>query len=209
MQASGSTLVHCLFMPYALLLDSVARYISLTEAEAAFFNAQITVRKFRKGQFLVHEGAVDRSAYFVNQGSARAYYVDRDGHEHTIQLAVEGWWIGDLQSFILQQPALLNVEALEDSQILEIPNEKLQRLYEQVPKFERYFRILTQRAFAAFQQRMLQNLSMSAEERYLAFQAQYSKLELRLPQKLIASYLGMSPEFLSKIKKRIFLKESR
>ncbi len=194
-------------MPYALILSTVATHIPLTEEEATFFIAQITVRKVRKKQFLVHAGSVDRSTYFVNQGSVRAYYVDLNGHEHTIQLAIEGWWISDLQSFILQQPALLNVEAIEDSQILEIPHEKLQSLYQKVPKFERYFRIITQRAFASFQQRMLQNLSMSAEERYLAFQAQYPKLELRLPQKLIASYLGVSPEFLSKIKKRIFLKQ--
>ncbi len=194
-------------MSYELILSSVARHITLTEEEASFFTDQITMRKVRKGQFLVHQGAVDRNAYFVNQGSVRAYYIDLNGHEHTIQLAIEGWWIGDLQSFIFQQPALLNVETIEDSLILEIPNEKLQGLYEKVPKFERYFRIITQRAFAAFQQRMLQNLSMSAEERYLAFQAQYPKLELRLPQKLIASYLGVSPEFLSKLKKRIFLRQ--
>ncbi len=194
-------------MPYALILDTISRHIALTEEEKAFFTAQITVRKFKKKQFLVHAGSINRSTYFVNEGSVRAYYVDLNGHEHTIQLAIEGWWISDLQSFILQQPALLNVEAIENSLILEIPHEKLQVLYEKVPKFERFFRIITQRAFAAFQRRMLQNLSMSAEERYLAFQAQYPKLELRLPQKLIASYLGVSPEFLSKLKKRIFLRQ--
>jgi CRP-like cAMP-binding protein len=194
-------------MSYELILSSVAKHVRLTAEEETFFTAQITIRKVRKGQFLVHAGSLDRSTYFVNQGSLRAYYIDLNGHEHTIQLAIEGWWISDLQSFILQQPALLNVEAIENSLILEIPHEKLQVLYEKVPKFERFFRIITQRAFAAFQRRMLQNLSMSAEERYLAFQAQYPKLELRLPQKLIASYLGVSPEFLSKLKKRIFLRQ--
>lgn len=193
-------------MSYALILGSVARHVSLSEEEAAFFTAQITRRKLRKKQFLVHAGSLHRSTYFVNQGSLRAYFIDLNGHEHTIQFAVEGWWISDLQSFVLQQPALLNVEAIEDSEVLEIPAEKMQLLYEKVPKAERYFRIIFQRAFASFQQRMLQNLSMSAEERYLAFRAQYPKLHLRLPQKLIASYLGVSPEFLSKLKKRVLLR---
>jgi CRP-like cAMP-binding protein len=194
-------------MSYELILGSVARHVRLSEEEEAFFTSLITVRKVRKKQFLLHAGSMHRSTYFVQQGSVRAYFIDLNGHEHTIQLAVEGWWISDLQSFVLQQPALLNVEAIEDSVILEIPAEKMELLYEKVPRAERYFRIIFQRAFASFQQRMLQNLSMSAEERYLAFQAQYPRLDLRLPQKLIASYLGVSPEFLSKLKKRVLLRQ--
>jgi CRP-like cAMP-binding protein len=111
-------------MSYALLLSSLARHITLTGEEEAFFTSLITVRKVKKKQFLLHAGSMHRCTYFVNQGSVRAYFVDLNGHEHTIQLAIEGWWVSDLQSFILQQPALLNVEAIEDSQVLEIPAEK-------------------------------------------------------------------------------------
>jgi CRP-like cAMP-binding protein len=131
-----------------------------------------------------------------------------NGQEHIVQFAIEGWWISDLQSFILQAPATFNVQAIEDSELLEIPFEHLEMVYEKVPKMERYFRVITQRAFVAFQQRIVQNNSMSAEERYLAFQQKYPKIELRIPQKLVASYLGISAEFLSKIKKRL-LEERR
>jgi CRP-like cAMP-binding protein len=133
----------------------------------------------------------------------RTYFIDSKGQEHIVQFAIEGWWISDLQSFILQAPATFNVQAIEDCELLELSYESLETLYERVPKMERYFRVITQRAFVSFQQRIVQNISMTAEERYLAFRSKYPKIELRIPQRLIASYLGISAEFLSKIKARL------
>jgi CRP-like cAMP-binding protein len=104
---------------------------------------------------------------------------------------------------VFRQPAQCNVEAIEDTDILEASYEKIQKLYEAVPMFDKFHRIVTQYAYVAFQQRVLQNLSMSAEDRYLAFREKYPKLELRLPQKYVASYLGITPEFLSKLKKKL------
>jgi CRP-like cAMP-binding protein len=141
-------------------------------------------RKVKKGQFLVHEGAVSRCTNFVNEGSVRTYFIDPNGQEHIVQFAIEGWWISDLNSFIMQLPATFNVQAIEDCVILELPFESLEMLYEKIPKLERYFRIITQRAFVAFQQRVVQNISM-------------------------ASYLGISAEFLSKIKKRLKEQKSK
>lgn len=190
-------------MIHDLLLSGIEKYVPLTEADKEYICRMFTPRKYKKGQFLLHEGSVCRNQMFITRGSAITYFIDLDGHEHIIQLGIEGWWIGDYQSYVFQQPAQCNVQAIEDTEILEASYEKIQKLYELVPLYDRYHRILTQYAYVAFQQRMLQNLSMRAEDRYLAFRGKYPKLELRLPQKYIASYLGITPEFLSKIKKKL------
>lgn len=190
-----------------LLIESLEKHIALSESDRKLIVSCLRERKVKKGQFIVHEGAVSRCTNFVNEGSVRTYFIDMNGQEHIVQFAIEGWWISDLNSFIMQMPATFNVQAIEDSVILELSFESLEMLYDKIPKMERYFRIITQRAFVAFQQRVVQNISMTAEDRYLAFQQKYPRIELRIPQKLVASYLGISAEFLSKIKKR--LKEGR
>jgi CRP-like cAMP-binding protein len=196
-------------MVHDLLLSSIEKYVTLGEADREYIRSVFTPRKFKKGQFLVHEGAVCRNQMFITKGSAITYFIDMEGHEHIIQLGIEGWWIGDFQSYIFQQPAQCNVQAIEDTEILEASYEKIQKLYEIVPQYDRFHRILIQYAYVAFQQRILQNLSMSAEDRYLAFRGKYPKLELRLPQKYIASYLGITPEFLSKLKRKLQERDSK
>lgn len=190
-------------MNTSLLIESLEKHIPLSENDKKLIVTCFRERKVKKGQFLVHEGAVCRCTNFVTKGSVRTYFIDMNGQEHIVQFAIEGWWISDLQSFIMQVPATFNVQAIEDSVILELPFENLDMLYEKIPKMERYFRVITQGGFVAFQQRVVQNISMTAEDRYLAFQQKYPKIELRIPQKLVASYLGISAEFLSKIKKRL------
>ena len=190
-------------MKHGLLFASIEKHVALSDDDRAKLTEAFQMRRVKKGQFLVHEGAVNKNLIFITDGSVVTYFVDLNGHEHVIQFGVEGWWIGDFQSYTFQQPATCNVEALEDCAVLECGYEKAQRLYDEVPRFERYHRIVTQYGYAAFQQRVLQNLSMNAEDRYLAFHKKYSKLELRFPQKIIASYLGMTPEFYSKLKKKL------
>lgn len=186
-----------------LLIESLEKHISLSDSDKKLINTCLRERKVKKGQFLVHEGAVSRCTNFVTEGSVRTYFIDLNGQEHIVQFAIEGWWISDLNSFIMQMPATFNVQAIEDSTVIEVSYESLEMLYEKIPLMERYFRVITQRAFVAFQQRVVQNISMTAEDRYLAFQEKYPKIEMRIPQRLVASYLGISAEFLSKIKKRL------
>lgn len=190
-------------------MESLEKYIPLSPNDKLLIVNSLRERKVKKGQFLVYEGTVSRCTNFVNKGSVRTYFIAPNGQEHIVQFAIEGWWISDLNSFIMQSPATFNVQAIEDCVILELPFESLDTLYEKIPKLERYFRIVTQRAFVAFQQRVVQNISMDAEDRYLAFQQKYPKIELRIPQKWVASYLGISAEFLSKIKKRLKEKGSK
>jgi CRP/FNR family transcriptional regulator, anaerobic regulatory protein len=190
-----------------LLIESLEKHIVLTPDDKTLIYQSIRDRKVKKNQFVVHEGAVQKCTNFLNKGSMRTYFIDSGGQEHIVQFAIEGWWISDLQSFIMQIPATFHVQAIEDCDLLELPFENLEILYERIPKMERYFRIITQRAFVSFQQRIVQNISMTAEERYIAFRGKYPQMELRIPQRLIASYLGISAEFLSKIKGRLTLKD--
>lgn len=186
-----------------LLIGSIEKYVTLNDSQKTLIEKSVRERKIKKGQFLLHEGAVCNATSFVTEGSLRTYYTDLEGQEHIVQFAIEGWWISDLNSFIMQAPATFNVQAIEDSVLLEITYESLEKLYVEIPLLERYFRIVTQRAFISFQQRVVQNISMTAEDRYRSFQEKFPKLELRIPQKLVASYLGISAEFLSKTKKKL------
>jgi CRP-like cAMP-binding protein len=190
-------------MNTSLLFESIQKYVSLSDSEKEILAGLMQERKVKKGQFLVHENGVARSTHFLTKGSVITYFLDMEGKQHIVQFAIEGWWISDLNSFITQEPATFNVQALEDSEMLELPAEKAEIMYKRIPRMERYFRIITQRAFVSFQHRIVQNISMNAEDRYLAFQKKHPKIESRISQKLVASYLGISAEFLSKIKKRL------
>lgn len=190
-------------MDKELILQNVKKLISLTEAEEQYFLSLLKPRMVRKRQFLLQAGDVCRYEYFVTAGCLRAYYNDDSGQEHNVQFAIEDWWIGDMKSFLTQTPAWLCIDALEDAEVLMLGRESMDALYEQVPAFERYFRIRVQRAFITEQQRISSSLSKTAEDRYIEFIQRYPKLEQRVPQVQVASYLGITPEFLSTIRGRM------
>lgn len=194
-------------MDYNLLLANIRNFVSITEEEWQFVCSLITERSFKRGQFITREGEINRYTNFIEKGSARVFYIDSNGHEHVIQLGIRGWWTGDFPSFIAQQKGLLYTEALEPTNIIAFTYDHLQSIYKEVPVFERYYRLLIQKAYASFQYRILQNLSMDAEQRYLAFSSRYPEMDQQISQKHLASYLGMSAEFLSKIKKRVHQKK--
>ncbi|WP_310397911.1 Crp/Fnr family transcriptional regulator [Hymenobacter sp.] len=185
------------------LLQSLARYLDLTPDEAAAITAAVRPRRLRRRQFVVQAGDVCLYESFVVRGCLRAYYTDANGFEHNVLFAVESWWIADLASFLTQAPATLDVEALEDCELLQFDHPTLESLYARVPKLERYFRLMLQNAFVAQQARILAGISAPAEARYRAFRLKYPQLEQRLPQRHIASYLGITPEFLSKVRKQV------
>lgn len=187
---------------YQRILNNIARLIHLTEEEEQYFTSLLQTKKLRKRQYLLQEGDVCRYEHFVNSGCLRTYHIDEKGVEHVVQFAPEDWWIGDMYSFITQTPARLTIDALEDSEIFYFDKAAEEKLFAQVPKFERFFRLLLQNSFVAQQNRILSTMSDPAEERYRKFIARYPHLEQRLPQHQIASYLGITPESLSRIRRQ-------
>ena len=187
---------------YELILSSVAKYIQLTPEEVKFFTSLLRPKKIRKRQYLLQTGDISMFENFVNKGCLRAYTVDEQGQEHIAMFGIEGWWISDMYSFLTNTPATQNIDALEDSEVLSIEKSDLEKLYDHVPKFNRFFLKLLQNAFVAHQRRILAANSQTAEEQYLDFITRYPSLEQRVPQHQIASYLGMSPETISRIRRQ-------
>lgn len=177
--------------------------VPITDEDWQFISSLVMERDFRKGAFISREGEVNRFTNFIQKGSARVYYIDVNGHEHVIQLGIRGWWVSDFASFSNQQAGLLYTEALEPTRVTSLSYEHMQLIFEKIPLFERFYRLLIQKAYASFQHRVLQGLSLDAEQRYILFREKHPEMDAQLPQKHIASYLGMSAEFLSKIKKRL------
>lgn len=188
---------------YDLLLANVSRFIQLSPEEIKIFTSCFKPRSFRKRQYVVQAGDVARYESFVIKGCLRGYYVDQAGVEHIVQFAIEDWWTSDLKSFLTGEPAVFNIEALEDCELLQIDLQTLEDLYLRVPKLERFFRILFQKSMLAMQDRILSSISKTAQEKYLDFVKRYPSVEQRVPQYMIASYLGITPEFLSKIRKQM------
>ncbi len=162
----------------------------------------------KKRQFIVQPGFTAQYRHFVSEGAFRCYVVGDNGSDHTISFAIEDWWITDYNSYIYQKPATMFVLALEDSVILRIPYEKEHELKKANHKFETIFRIMAERGLAFYQRRVTSNLTLSAEERYDNFMKRYAHIAQRLPQYALASFLGMTPEFLSKIRNNKVHKKS-
>lgn len=189
------------------LLNYIAKYIELSEEEEIMLLSKTTYRKYLKNQYLVQQGDVCKSLSFVINGCTKTFHVDHGGHEHIIRFALENWWSADLASFMKQQVADCNVQCLEPTEVYQISKENLSLLLVEVPKMERLFRIIFQNAFTSAEKRLLNNFSHSAKERYLLFQKQYPQIEQRVPQYMIASYLGITKQFLSKIRNELLFKK--
>jgi CRP-like cAMP-binding protein len=187
----------------SLLEQNIARHVQLSERELDVFVSHLQKHSLKKKSFLVKAGDVCQYEAFVTKGCFRIFYTNEKGAEINLSFAFEDWWLTDIDSFTNQIPALLNIEAMEDSEVLLISKKDKDRLYEEVPKIDKLFRVMTQKTLIALQRRMIDNLSKTADERYLELIKRYPKLEQRIAQHHIASYLGISAEFLSKIRKKI------
>ena len=185
------------------LIDHLESYISLTEAEKQLLQGRVSRRSIRRRQFILQEGFACQHYTFIVEGCFRMYAVDAKGNEHNIQFAAENGWIADIGSFHSGKNSGFFIEAIEPSVILQVERQDLYFLYTNVPKLDRIFKVIVENNYVELQNRVLQTISSTAQERYLAFLDQYPKLALRLPNTQIASYLGITPEFLSKIRKEI------
>lgn len=189
------------------LLNYIQEQVILTKEAEAILEAKLICRKYLKGQYVIQQGDICKYECFVVSGSTKTFHVDDEGQEHIVMFSIENWWTSDMGSFITQTPADYNVQCLENTELILFSYDIIEELYEEIPVLERFFRKIIERAFVASQKRIVRNFSLSAKERYLYFKNQYPKIEQRIPQYMVASYLGITKEFLSKIKKQVLLDE--
>ena len=192
---------------FELLFQKFDEKIQLTEEEKLLSKSFFIPKKLRKKQYLLQEGDVSKYVAFVEKGILRQYKVDDKGNEHILQFAFEGWWIADHYSFLTGEPSLYNIDALEDCELLLLTKQAEEQLLEKLPKFERFFRLLLQNNMIATLQRLESSLSGTAEEKYNQLIQSCPTLAERIPQHMIASFLGITPETVSRIRKQMSLRK--
>lgn len=190
----------------SLIIQNISKHISLTPEEIILFLSKIETKNYKAKTIILNAGEVCKHSYFVNSGLLRSFTINDNIVEHVLNFACEGWWIGDMYSLLSQKPGNLFIEVLEDAEVVMLSKESQEQLYLEIPKLERFFRILTENSLVANQERLMDNLSLTAEERFEKFCKRYPTLVQKVPQKQIASYIGVTPEFFSKMKSKMLKK---
>ena len=188
---------------YELFFKSFNEKVSLTPEEQDRITTYLKPRKIRKKQYLLQEGDVCKSIAFVEKGALRAYSIDDSGAEHIIQFALEGWTISDLYSFLTEEAATYNIDALEDSEVILISRVAHYEMLEKIPKYQSYILHLITGAYLAMTRRLTSVISNSSEERYETISELYPNILQRVPQHMIASYMGLKPETLSRVRRKL------
>jgi CRP-like cAMP-binding protein len=189
-----------------LILKNIAQHVALTTNEQELFLSKTEIHHYKAKTILLNSGTICKHSYFVNSGILRSFNINDNIVEHVLTFACEGWWIGDMYSLLSQKPGNLFIEVLEDAEVVLLSKENQDILYREIPKLERFFRILTENSLVANQERLMDNLSLTAEERFEKFCKKYPTLIQKIAQKQIASYLGVTPEFFSKMKSKMLRK---
>lgn len=184
------------------LLQHIEKFVPLSANDRSIITDLFQTRSFRKKEFLLKEGQVCRSNYFVTSGCLRLYFLNDKGQEQTTQFAIENWWITDQMSYDKQIPSEFHLQTVEKSIVQIIDRQQQEKLFIAVPAMERYFRNIAQRAYAATQQRIRFLYSLTKEEQYLHFTGLYPEFIERIPQYMLASYLDFTPEYLSELRKK-------
>ncbi|MFY0600877.1 MAG: Crp/Fnr family transcriptional regulator [Cyclobacteriaceae bacterium] len=182
------------------LIDYIRRYIDLSDEECDLFHSFLKPRKIKKKEHLLQAGDICKSRYYISEGCVRLYYFDKKTNEQIIHFAIDNWWTTDYDSLINQAPSGLFIQAIEDTKILELRNESFEKLCNELPRVERLFRIIMEKTFIASQRRTAYMLSQSGKELYDTFTSENLGFTQRIPQYMLASYLGMTPEFISKLR---------
>jgi CRP-like cAMP-binding protein len=190
----------------SLIIQNISKHISLTQEEEFLFLSKTQILNYKAKTIILHSGEICKHSYFVNNGLLRSFNINDNIVEHVLHFACEGWWIGDMYSLISQKPGNLFIEVLEDAEVVLLSKENQEQLFIEIPKLERFFRILTENSLVSNQERLMDNLSLSAEERFEKFCKKYPSLIQKVPQKQIASYIGVTPEFFSKMKSKMLRK---
>lgn len=179
------------------------QHVKLNEEEVSLLHSKAISRTYLKNQYIVQAGDICRYQTFIISGITRTFCLDQNGTEHVLSFGIENWWVGDLSSFITQEPADFNVQCLNNTEVVQISFDGMESLFQELPKMERFFRLIVEKAYTKSQKRIVSNFSFSAKERYLQFLEEYPEIAKRVPQYMLASYLGITKEFLSKIRNEI------
>ncbi len=188
---------------FELLHQKINSIVAITNEEFDFLKTLFIPKKIKKRQYFLQEGDVCKYQAFVERGILRSYTIDEKGNEHILQFASEGWWMADLSSYLTNEPSFLNVDAIENSELLLITKSSWELAMQKIPTLEHFFRIILQNHLVATQKRLLQSLSETAEEKYIRFRDTYTECVSRVPQHMIASYLGVKRETLSRVRKQM------
>jgi CRP-like cAMP-binding protein len=191
---------------FETLFSHIQNKVDVTHEQKCELQSFFNLKKLRKKQYLLQEGDVCKHLSFVSKGLLKSYFLDEKGSEHINMFAFEGWWISDFNSFINQDKAVLSIDAIEDTELLMINREDYENLMIKIPVMDRYFRILYQNSLITKDYRLIVSNSFTAEEKYTQFAHKNPEVIQRIPHNLIASYLGLSPETVSRIRKKILLK---
>lgn len=181
------------------ILRNISRYIDLTELEKQKYISLLTEIKIPRKDFLMQAGDITKYEYYITKGCLKVYTLDEDGAPHISMFAVEDYWTGDMASFMTGEPSRYFIKATEDSELLGISRTNYDLLFQEIPKFERFYRILYQKSLISYIRRSNHGISLSAEERYIEFKRKYPNIVNRITQKDLAGYIGITPEFMSKI----------
>lgn len=184
------------------IIHQLRKYIDLSESEATVFSSNVETRQLKKKEFILEESQVCRHQYFVEKGCLRMYFINKKGVEQITQFAIDGWWISDYQSLMNNAPSGYYIQAVEETRIVSIDNQNLVILLSELPQVERYFRLMLQKAVAGAQLRSKLLYEMSKEEFYVHFSTSFPEFMQRVPQYMIASYLGLTPEYLSELRNK-------
>ena len=182
------------------LIQNIREFVAISDKDLDVVLNAFTLKVLSKKEILLFKGKVSNYMRFIADGCLRSYNIGDDAEEYIIQFGIRGWWINDLYSYLTETPATCFVQAVHPSAVLQIHRDRLNELYNNIPPIERFFRIKFQNAYVALQERTLERMSLTAKERYENFRKKYRDIEQSIPQYMIASYLNVTPEFLSSVR---------